>query len=102
MNDQLRTWNQSRAFGGAIVTVGAVGTLNAFGLLPQLPHLLVVLLGVTSLGICALTIETLFVNWFTQYPTGVQERRNLYYFLVNVAPALHLVTHLRESPWFIF
>jgi hypothetical protein len=88
-----------KLFDGVVIIIGMIGTLHAFGALTNVPHIIVVALGVFSSMICGFSIVSLALNRYIRRIYLQQQRFYLYHILATAIPMIYFVTHLTETPW---
>jgi hypothetical protein len=82
-----------------VFAIGAIGTLNVFGVPIRMPQLILIILGGLSGMICCFSILPLAFDRFVPRLDRQQRRIHAYHVLVNLIPTIYVLTHLRETPW---
>ena|SRR5436190_20128926 len=82
-----------------VFAVGAIGTLNVFGVPIRMPQLIVIILGGLSGMICGFSILSLALDRFVPRLDRKERRIHVYHVLANIIPTIYVLSHLRETPW---
>lgn len=90
------------AFDYLVFTIGAIGTLNVFGVPTGMPQLVLIILGALSAIACCFAILLLAFDRFVRRFDREQRRIYVYYILANIIPTIYILSHLKETPSGLF
>jgi hypothetical protein len=80
---------------------GIVVTLLVLGIFGNAPRPIIFIFEWIAAGICLLSLGTLGLNLVTRFLEPGEQRAYFYHMLCNLVPTVHLLSRLRESPWWL-
>ncbi len=89
-----------KPFDYCVIVLGAIGTFNVLGGLGNTPNFITLTSGIFSSLIFVMSFAHLTINIFAHHLTRRHKQVHAFFVMANILPALYLLAHLKETPWF--